>query len=156
MTLRLPLTLLYGGVFIVAGAGLLAVTYGLFKHSQNSPVEVSVRDHTARLSAGLRAALIAHPPGRNAPAASQVVLPKAVKSPPGLITQIEDLTNGRAAQVATLANVALHRQRSNDASSLLEWSAIALAVVALLSIGLAWWLSGRALRPLRTTQARRD
>ena len=35
LTLRLRLTLLYGGVFIAAGAGLLAVTYGLFKHSQS-------------------------------------------------------------------------------------------------------------------------
>ena len=36
VTLRLRLTLLYGSVFIAAGAGLLAVTYGLFKHSQNA------------------------------------------------------------------------------------------------------------------------
>ncbi len=42
----------------------------------------------------------------------------------------------------------------SDASSLLEWSAIALGVVALLSIGLAWWLAGRALRPLRTMNSR--
>jgi signal transduction histidine kinase len=154
MTLRLRLTLLYGAVFVAAGAGLLAVTYGLFKHSQNSPVEISARGQTVRLPARLRAALTAHPAGRQVPAASQVVLPRAVKSPPGLITQIEDVTNGRLAEVTSLANVALHRQRSNDASSLLEWSAIALAVVALLSIGLAWWLSGRALRPLRTMNAR--
>jgi hypothetical protein len=137
MTLRLRLTLLYGAVFVAAGAGLLAVTYGLFKHSQNSPVEISARSHTVQLPARLRMALTAHPAGKQAPAASQVVPPKAGKSPPGLIRQIEDVTNGRLAKVTSLANVALHRQRSNDASSLLEWSAIALAVVALLSIGLA-------------------
>jgi signal transduction histidine kinase len=154
MTLRLRLTLLYGSVFIVAGAGLLTVTYGFFKHSQDSPVQISARGRTVQLPARLRAALTAHPPAGQVSAAPQVVLPKGTKRPPGLIKQIQDVTNGRLAKVTSLANVALHRQRSNDASSLLEWSAIALAVVALLSIGLAWWLSGRALRPLRTMNAR--
>jgi signal transduction histidine kinase len=175
MTLRLRLTLLYGAVFVAAGAGLLAVTYGLFKHSQNTPAQISAGGQTVRLPARLRAALTAHPPSRHfviasGPAASvtttrtgprrpgppgrQVVAPKGSGPPPGLLRQINAFTNGRAAAVASLANVALHRQRSNDASSLLEWSAIALAVVALLSIGLAWWLSGRALRPLRTMNSR--
>jgi signal transduction histidine kinase len=168
MTLRLRLTLLYGGVFIAAGAGLLAVTYGLFKHSQNSTAQVSIRAHTLSLPANLRAALTAHPSKRAAAGAigewtiaasrkgpaAQVVVPKGAKPPPGLIKQIETLSNGQVAKVTSLANIALHRQQSDDASSLLEWSGIALAVVALLSIGLAWWLSGRALRPLRTMNAR--
>ena len=38
LTLRLRLTLLYGSVFLAAGAGLLAITYGLFKHNQTSSV----------------------------------------------------------------------------------------------------------------------
>jgi signal transduction histidine kinase len=170
MTLRLRLTLLYGGVFIAAGAGLLAVTYGLFKHSQNSTAQVSVRARGVSIPANLRAALTAHPPGNyvvagpkaqisvtaspKAEGTTRLFLPKGTTPPPGLIKQIEDLSNGRVAKVTSLANVALHRQQSNDASSLLEWSGIALAVVALLSIGLAWWLSGRALRPLRTMNAR--
>jgi signal transduction histidine kinase len=154
MTLRLRLTLLYGAVFIAAGAGLLAVTYGLFKHSQNAPAEISARGLEVSLPARLQAALTAHPPTTRVPAFSNVVIPKAVKPAPGLLRRIQQVTNGRADKVASLANVALHRQRSHDASSLLEWSAIALAVVALLSIALAWWLSGRALRPLRTMNAR--
>ena len=57
-------------------------------------------------------------------------------------------------EIVRRANVELQAQQSGDASSLLEWSAIALGVVALLSIGLAWWLAGRALRPLRTMNSR--
>ncbi len=57
-------------------------------------------------------------------------------------------------QLVHRANIQLQQQQAGDASSLLEWSAIALGVVALLSIGLAWWLAGRALRPLRTMNSR--
>ena len=168
MTLRLRLTLLYGGVFIAAGAGLLAVTYGLFKHGQN-PTPQIVGNRKLRLPPNLRTALTAHPDTRPMVAgsgggvsvtaigrgsATHAFVPSQTKAPPGLIKQIQTLTNGQLAHVTNLANVALHRQQSNDASSLLEWSGIALAVVALLSIGLAWWLSGRALRPLRTMNAR--
>ena len=56
--------------------------------------------------------------------------------------------------LAARANAGLRIEQNNDASSLLEWSAIALGVVALLSIGLAWWLAGRALTPLRTMNTR--
>jgi signal transduction histidine kinase len=40
MTLRLRLTLLYGVCFLVAGAGLLAITYALFSHSTGGGVEI--------------------------------------------------------------------------------------------------------------------
>jgi signal transduction histidine kinase len=167
MTLRLRLTLLYGAVFIAAGAGLLAVTYGLFKHSQDSTGQIMVRAGALEFPRGLRAALSAHPPAANIVSAAgptsvtvrgkgtrQEVLPNGAPPRARLLRQIEDLTNGRVAKVTSQANVTIHRQRSNDASSLLEWSGVALAVVALLSIGIAWWLSGRALRPLRTMNAR--
>ena len=36
MTVRLRLTLLYGAVFLIAGAALLGITYALFAHSINS------------------------------------------------------------------------------------------------------------------------
>src|ERR1700679_151071 len=53
MTLRLRLTLLYGLVFIAAGAGLLAVTYGLFKHNQASSEEtLGIRGIQFTLPAG--------------------------------------------------------------------------------------------------------
>ena len=53
LTLRLRLTLLYGAVFIAAGAGLLAVTYVLFKQNQSAQSRtVAVRGVQFELPAG--------------------------------------------------------------------------------------------------------
>jgi signal transduction histidine kinase len=48
------------------------------------------------------------------------------------------------------ANGALATQRSRSLRTLLTWSAIALGVLAVISILLGWLVGGRALRPLRT------
>ncbi|MDE3129707.1 MAG: HAMP domain-containing protein [Acidobacteriota bacterium] len=182
LTLRLRLTLLYGCVFIAAGAGLLAVTYGLFKHSQGaSQQNIAIRGINFSLPAGANLRAFSNVAG----AAKQSVTPvgaqahssttiaagpgathKFVKKPPSGSTVRQIPSPGQVLErirshgqqqlrvLATRANLRLRRVQSNDASSLLEWSAIALGVVALLSIGLAWWLSGRALRPLRTMNTR--
>jgi signal transduction histidine kinase len=201
LTLRLRLTLLYGAVFLAAGAGLLAVTYGLFKHSQasqtrsvpvsgiqfdlprgglnafispgafarlkNHPAANSVLSATPGGGAGFRATTAT--PGATTtatPGATTTATPGAtttatfVHGPPQtqLLRAIQNsgrkLLSKQVRIVARRANVELRAQQSGDASSLLEWSAIALGVVALLSIGLAWWLAGRALRPLRTMNSR--
>ena len=63
-TLRLRLTLLYGGVFIAAGAGLLAITYGLFKHSQGAQNQtVSIRGVQFQLPARAKVSFYAARPG---------------------------------------------------------------------------------------------
>ena len=182
LTLRLRLTLLYGAVFLAAGAGLLAVTYGLFKHSQDSQNHsVSVSgiqfdlprgELNAFISPGALVRLTGRPQTRstgsfvpvggagrqvttNGPtttvpiqAPPQTQLLKAIQS------SGQKQLSKRVREIVRRANVDLQAQQSGDASSLLEWSAIALGVVALLSIGLAWWLAGRALRPLRTMNSR--
>ena len=162
MTLRLRLTLLYGAVFIVAGASLLAVTYALFKHNQNRPVRaITVSGVNFALPAGVwlstpapsRVAAgqgKAHP--GSAPVFQRVTPPSAVLRRIRRLGQRQLSTQARV--YARRARIAVRTQQSNDASSLLEWSLIAFGVVALLSIGVAWWLSGRALRPLRTMNAR--
>ncbi len=76
------------------------------------------------------------------------------QSPATVLRQIQRSGQTQLVRLAQRANVRLKTEQANDASSLLEWSGIALAVVALLSIGLAWWLAGRALRPLRTMNTR--
>ncbi len=190
LTLRLRLTLLYGAVFLAAGAGLLAVTYGLFKHSQNS------QNHTVSVSGiqfdlprgGLNAfvspavvdRLTNQPPKQSVPRTAlsggspadgrpvnTVGGNATTRSTPSYVhvapqTQLlqaiqssgQKQLSKRVHEIARRANVELRAQQTGDASSLLEWSAIALGVVALLSIGLAWWLAGRALRPLRTMNSR--
>jgi signal transduction histidine kinase len=181
LTLRLRLTLLYGSLFIVAGAGLLAATYVLFKHNQNNqPPYVSIAGIRLSLPAGAELNAYVRPagfsrltgspplPGKTAttisgsgPSASPTTT--TVRRPPQsqILQAIQRFrTTGQkqfrkgVLQVVHRANVRLQEQQAGDASSLLEWSAIALGLVALLSIGLAWWLAGRALRPLRTMNSR--
>ena len=173
-TLRLRLTLLYGAVFLLAGAGLLTATYAFFKHSQTtSSRSFFVNSGTFRVPPG--AALNVLRGASQGPAQTRRTTRSAAggttsvavaggsvlgPGPPGpqIIREIQSSgqiqLQKRVTAVVRRANVALHNTQASDASSLLEWSAIALGGVALLSIGLAWWLSGRALRPLRTMNAR--
>jgi signal transduction histidine kinase len=105
-TIRLRLTLLYGVLFLVSGAALLALTYLLVANSL--PVQV-------RISGSLA-------PGQPLPSAS------------GLRVQAG-------------------QQRTVALDALLVQSGIALAIMAVLSIGLGWVVAGRVLRPLRTITA---
>jgi signal transduction histidine kinase len=177
LTLRLRLTLLYGAVFIIAGAGLLTATYALFKHNQKS----------SQQTLALRGVQFTLPAGATYRALGSVAVQRTVKTPPnsrlttpgnlhtttsssgsasgkGFVTtlpsskqvlnKIRSSGQRQLSILAARANAGLRIEQANDASSLLEWSAIALGIVALLSIGLAWWLAGRALRPLRTMNTR--
>jgi signal transduction histidine kinase len=174
LTLRLRLTLLYGGIFIAAGAGLLAVTYGLFKHSQGTQnrsvlirgVQFAVPQHTVLsiLAAGRAAGQVHAAPvkGKAGPVINQgraiggstAALPAGTGLPKSLLKRIQRSGQTQLLALARRANLSLRTQQAGDASALLEWSGIALAAVALLSIGLAWWLAGRALRPLRLMNTR--
>jgi len=175
MTLRLRLTLLYGSVFIAAGAGLLATTYALFKHNQSGgSTAVAFKGANFKLPSGARIAGFVPAGGRggalfqistkprtgvtatpgSGQATQTTVSGSGHGTPPAVIQQIKNSGQRQLNTLARRAIVELKAEQSNDASSLLQWSAIAFGVVALLSIGLAWWLSGRALRPLRTMNAR--
>jgi signal transduction histidine kinase len=154
-TLRLRLTLLYGALFMVAGAVLLAITYGLVSHS--SPV-TRTESFIATGKGGPRAV-------------SPPLLPKSggaliiTRSPNGPAIQLRDYagklnaTFKRAQQVqirgvAEKAKAALNQQRTAELDSLLTKSGIALAIMAILSVGFGWLMAGRALRPVRTMSAR--
>ena len=117
-TVRLRLTLWYGGLFLVSGAVLLAVTYGLV-------VQAFVGNAAgnaicpARTPAGL-------PPVP--PSGCHVVGPQQARA------------------------IALS-EHSAVLHELLSRSALALALTAVLSIALGWFVAGRVLRPLRTITA---
>jgi signal transduction histidine kinase len=66
--------------------------------------------------------------------------PPGAPAEPSIQIQIPD---------GTLRQVAL-RQKQIDLNHQLIWSAAALALMALASIGLGWYVAGRVLRPLRT------
>ncbi|WP_322778173.1 sensor histidine kinase [Frankia sp. Cas4] len=115
-TVRLRLTLLYGGLFVLSGAALLAITYLLLLR------------FTARIQ--ITTGPVSAPDTQGGPLGGQ--LPPA--SP-----------ETSSAVVSRIHHSYLHH--------LLVESGIALAIMAVASIGLGWLMAGRVLRPLRTITA---
>ncbi|MGZ4303442.1 MAG: histidine kinase dimerization/phospho-acceptor domain-containing protein [Solirubrobacteraceae bacterium] len=130
-TVRWRLTLLYGGLFLVCGAGLLAITYALVAHTtQNPPDAVFISRSLG--------------PGNTAVAPK---FPTQIKVP----SDAQKLLYSRAGNV--VVGAAVRGQRISDLHQLEIWSAIALALTAVVSTGLGWLVAGRVLAPLRTITA---
>jgi signal transduction histidine kinase len=136
-TIRLRLSLAYGGLFLCSAAALLAITYVLVHHQYTGNFFIS-SGHSAvvqfQSSGGviqkgtLNEKAFPVPVGPNAVAGSRKVAIAAAQGQ---------------------SDAALHQ--------LLLDSAIALALMAVLSLWLGWVIAGRALRPLRTiTDTARD
>jgi signal transduction histidine kinase len=133
---RLRLTLVYSGLFLAAGAALLAVTYGLVAQS-----------------------LAATPPPATVSQASKYV-DQALRG-----CKSENLTPAEMAKCQNLATESLNGvskasvayQRTRTLAHLLDYSLAALAAIALASAWLGWIVAGRALRPVLaiTAAARR-
>jgi signal transduction histidine kinase len=120
---RLRLTLLFGGLFLASGAALLAITYGLV----NQATHDVVIQQSGGVGAGLGGAFISGSAAGGGPASTQQLQYIAARSAAG--TQAAE----------------------NDA--LLEYSGIALAAMAAVSIAFGWFAAGRALSPLRRITA---
>jgi signal transduction histidine kinase len=123
-TLRARLTLLYGGLFLVAGAALLGVTYLLVRHSLDAQLTAET---DARLGA-LRA---------EASAGDGDVV----------------LANGDTVPIGDLVDdVRADQERLRDAAldSLLAQGGLALLGVGAVALALGWLVAGRALRPVHT------
>ena len=138
-TVRLRLTLLYGGLFLLSGAILLAVTYVLV---------VSATDGVIFRGQNGSQGFISGP--HNGTAAN------GGGQPPELQTSGRGsggLTpNQLQAQARKLEAQAAH-QHAAELHQLLIQSGLALTGMAVLSIGLGWLVAGRVLRPLRTITA---
>jgi signal transduction histidine kinase len=129
-TVRFRLTVLYSGLFLVAGIGLLAITYVLVDHATTTALFVSNKN-------GERIAV------RGSPAGSPSHSPQLKTGTPTL--QQLQIARQLAAQATT--------QHARDLHQLVTQSAIALGVMAVLAIVLGWLMAGRVLRPLRTIAA---
>ena len=116
-TVRLRLTALYGGLFLAAGTGLLAITNILARSWPWSAPAL----HVIRRGSG---AGTGHPLFASPPA---VFVHQAVR------------------QEA--------HQHAAELNQLLILSAVALAVMAVVSVALGWLVAGRVLRPLREMTA---
>ena len=135
-TIRLRLTLVYGGLFLCSAAALLAITYVLVRHQYTGSFFISS--------------------GRQAVVAVQSSKGNTVRVLPG--PKLGPVQIGP--EMLTPAKLALAAaQGQSDAAlhQLFVASAIALGLMAALSLWLGWVIAGRALRPLRTiTETARD
>jgi signal transduction histidine kinase len=128
-TVRWRLTLLYGGLFLVSGAVLLAVTDTLVAHVTFGPAARVdfFRGPVPKPAFGISGA--------------PLILPVRIKQ--ALIS-----VPGQNAIKFVLSN-----QRVADLHQLEVVSAVALAIMAVISGLLGWLIAGRVLRPLRTITA---
>ena len=129
------LALAYGALFLVCGAALLGISYFfVVRFPFDSTVHLTPRGDTA--SAGPRNVVhLSLPTGVPAPSG-------ATKSPPP----------GYGVSAGTV-HAAASAQHAADLHSLLLWFAVALAVMALVSVLLGWVMGGRVLRPMRRITA---
>jgi signal transduction histidine kinase len=124
MRVRLRLTLLYSVLFLLSGAVLLTITYALVAQGGTNVV---MSTHSTSPSGGQSIStyvLGSLPEADQVPAAERLIT--------------EAFREQAAAQRAEM----MHR--------LLTRSALALAIMAVLSAVLGWLVAGRVLRPLRT------
>jgi signal transduction histidine kinase len=128
---RLRLTLVYSALFLVLGAALLAITYLLV--SRSLPAGPATGGSSATLPSGSALpgpAVIFHA------RTGGCHLTARPTAPPG--------------QVQAQAQRCLSEQRAAELRQLLTESGIALAIMAVVSIGLGWLVAGRMLGKLRT------
>ena len=147
-TVRLRLTALYGGLFLASGAGLLAITYALVAGQPMRAffqVAGTVRGSVTLLPAKARVLV---PP----PAPGGVFITRSASggpTPPQLPSAVRALLrNALPGNVNFLAFQAT-LPTPGELHRLLIESGIALALMAVVSIGLGWLVAGRVLRPLR-------
>ncbi|MFC8124124.1 sensor histidine kinase [Streptomyces sp. NPDC057302] len=121
---RVRLTLLYGVLFVASGVVLLAITNLLVARTPANLVLVKNRGGEPVLSPGADGRLYLGYPESNSS------------------VQLNDITQ-------QLRDQAL-RQHEIEMDHLQVQSGIALAIMAVIAIGLGWLVAGRVLRPLRT------
>jgi signal transduction histidine kinase len=127
-TIRLKLTLWYGGMFLLAGALLLTLTYVLVRQGFE-PAPQHVREIVAHK---LNIPLNQLDPGSQ----GHVQFLQPGFGPPGGLTMGRLIREIQAEQM---------QQQLND---LILWSGVALAIMAVVSLGLGWVVAGRLLRPV--------
>jgi signal transduction histidine kinase len=132
LTIRARLTLVYGGLFVLAGLLLLGVTYALVSQQLPGRAEQSV---SGAPTAGSGQPTPPPPSGNHGASSGN----KNASSPDQRLHQVAEAT------------------RQDALAALLTQGGIALAVVGAAAIALGWLLAGRLLQPLQqmTQTARR-
>jgi signal transduction histidine kinase len=138
LTIRLKLTLWYGGVFLLAGVVLIAVNYFMVRDSLSIAPEKARAAVAERFDIPPENLEFLGPPGR-----------------PGEEMQRYVTING--IPLPRLLDEAQRELKEEALRQLWLRSLLALAIMAVITFGLAWLLAGRMLRPLHaiTSTARR-
>jgi signal transduction histidine kinase len=176
-TVRIRLTLLYGGLFLLSGAALVAITYVLFQqateytkpHLPNIPRTPAIQQlplpQLPRFLPQLK--LDQHQLAQDQHQLAEVRLPPLGRAGPGLaysvpllagdqhqlardqhqLAQAVNQLAGAVHQVAQAGSVQA-AQRAADSHQLLVNSGIALAIMAVLALLAGWLVAGRVLQPL--------
>jgi signal transduction histidine kinase len=174
---RTQLTLLYGGLFLASGVLLLAMNYALVQRSLHpQPLEVTVLEpgEPVPKTTAPNEFFVPLPPkalsGSDAMVRTQplTVEERKLLHARGLAAAkahgIEGATvkagvgdTGKAPEVAGEFRRLQRQVEERVMSALVTRSGLALAVMAVASMGLGWLMAGRILRPLKriTTTARR-
>ncbi|WP_407838690.1 sensor histidine kinase [Streptomyces sp. DSM 116496] len=128
---RARLTVLYGSLLLLAGGGLIALINILLRNGLYTRISGAVTTTVPAFEGTPPPAV----PGQRVPVPAERLDPGATPSP-------EQLAQWQATKNLTTAveQATFHE--------LLVVSLVALAVFAVLSIWLAWWMAGRVLRPL--------
>ena len=155
-TVRWRLTLLYGGLFLISGAALLAITYTLVDNAAVFPQGPRFFIAPRRLANGSLGTAATVVPGSSTPTERAISVPATperarvtVKGFPKKVPPPIARLLGTAEGQKALGEVFI-TQRVADLHQLIIESALALALMAILSTGLGWVVAGRVLRPLRT------
>jgi signal transduction histidine kinase len=129
ITLRARLTLIYGGLFLIAGVVLLGATYALFNQQLSNPGRTLVTRSPTPVTASSKEVFVFTGDG-------------------------EMLKGADAEQWMKHQQAILHDAAT---TSLLTQGGIALGVVAVVAAGCGWLVAGRVLAPMRrvTDTARR-
>jgi signal transduction histidine kinase len=125
MRVRLRLTLLYGGLFVLSGAVLLAITYMLVQHSTSNVIMMVPSSQGGT--------------GGPSPDGQRSTFTYLGQQPANKIGGIVEFAH----QQAVL-------QHEETMRRLLVESGVALAIMSVIAIALGWLMAGRVLRPLRT------
>jgi signal transduction histidine kinase len=175
-TARFRLTALYGSLFLVSGAALLAATYGLFERATKfkSPrlPKIPGAPSLNSLLPVPSGATVNYGPHKGVLGLAQQELSRAqyqlgqIKLPNRVVFNIgptrqllstaqNQLTSAehqlvRDVHEITHSGYLQAAQRATDSHQLLINSGIALVLVALLALLSGWLLAGRMLRPIRT------
>lgn len=138
-TARLRLTLFYSALFVLSSACLLAVPYLLVRNESTGTIEVT----TSR--AGHSYTYVG-PDGRVYGGSAF-----NFRQAPG--TRRTGFSSGQSRTVVEQLRALAVSQHASELHQLLLYSAIALAVMAAVSVLLGWLVAGRVLRPIRAINA---